>query len=302
MAMDPQKERRGFLCAGSGAILWGFSGTVGQYVLSHYSITPLHITSMRMFFGGLVLLLVAALLHWHSIKGLLSQRRYVLLLLAYALPGLALSQFSYYQSIDYSNAGTASVLCSLSVVMMSIVTCIAKQRAPSYRECMAIGLAVAGVGLLSTKGDLSTLELSTAGVIWGLISAVGVVIYSYASQEIVWKWGSLPVNALGLFVGGLFISIFIQPWDMPSDLDMMGLLLLSFVIFVGTDLNFVLFSKGIASIGPIKTTLLGPLEPLTAAIISAVWLGTVFGIYEIIGFICIIMTIFLVVARFRVGG
>lgn len=46
-------------------------------------------------------------------------------------------------------------------------------------------------------------------------------------------------------------------------------------------------------IGPEKATLIGCLEPATATVLSALWLGSSFGAAEISGFALILLTVFL---------
>lgn len=50
-------------------------------------------------------------------------------------------------------------------------TAYAERRAITKEEWISIALATAGVSLLVTKGDFSTLDFSPAGVLWGIASA-----------------------------------------------------------------------------------------------------------------------------------
>jgi drug/metabolite transporter (DMT)-like permease len=299
--MAKQNLMRGYICAGGGAVIWGITGTVGQYLLTHYHMDAYWITNMRMFFGGMVLLFLS-LPHWKSMVGMLKDKNDFLHLLGYSLPGLLMSQLAFYICIFYSNSGTAAILCSLSVVMMAGISCVGGRRLPSLQEGLSLLLAVVGVFLLATNGDWSSMALSPAGLFWGLIAAVGVVFYSYMSQQLVWKWGSVPVNAVGMFMGGLCLTVFLQPWHEIPALDPFGFLLLAALVLIGTDLTYILFLRGVGDIGPIKATLFSTLEPVSSAMCSAFFLGTMFDIPELVGFVCILMTVFLVMAKFRVGG
>ena len=46
------KTKKGVLYTFIGAVLWGFSGTCGQYLFSHEDITPAMVTVIRMLFAG----------------------------------------------------------------------------------------------------------------------------------------------------------------------------------------------------------------------------------------------------------
>ena len=52
--------------------------------------------------------------------------------------------------------------------------------------------------------------------------------------------------------------------------------------------------QGVRMIGSLKTALLSTAEPISATILSAVWIGVVFAPTDIIGFILIIVMMVLV--------
>ena len=299
--MAKRSMMRGYLCSGGGAIIWGMSGTAGQYLLSRYGVDPFWLTSIRMVCAGLVLTLVAGR-EYKTMLNILKNKKDCISMLGYSLMGLLLSQVSFLKCIQYSNAGTAGILQTLSVVMMAVIVCLRTRRLPDFREGLSIVLALVGVVLIATHGDLSRMALSPEGLQWGLAAAVATVCYSFLAQNLVWKWGSVPVNALSLLVGGTLFSLFIQPWNTPSVLDTAGYIIFAAIILIGTDLTFILFLRGVGDIGPIKATLIGTLEPVSASVVSALVLGTVFYIPELIGCVCVLMTVFLVMARQHVGG
>lgn len=124
----PQRHYlRGYLCAGGGAVIWGLTGTAGQYLLHHYTIDSFWISSVRLIGGGLILMLMAAP-HYSAMKEMLKIRRNVILLLCYSIFGLLMSQTAFYTTIQYANAGTAAVLQTLCVVMMAVIVCLRGQK------------------------------------------------------------------------------------------------------------------------------------------------------------------------------
>lgn len=291
--MSERHTLRGYLCAGGGAVIWGLTGTVGQYLIHHYAMDPFWIASVRLSCAGLLLMLLAAP-QYRVMQSLLRSRRNVLALFSYAIFGLLMSQTAFYVTIEYSNSGTAAVLQTLCVVMMAVLVCLHGRRLPTWAESLSVVLALAGVFLIATNGDPSTMILSPRALTWGLITAVASVCYTFLAKGLVSKWGSLPVNALGMSIGGLAFCCFLQPWTAIPALDALGWILMAALVLIGTVLTYNLFLRGVGDIGPVKATLLGTLEPVTSSLASAFFLGTVFYIPELIGFACIIATVFLV--------
>lgn len=79
----------------------------------------------------------------------------------------------------------------------------------------------------------------------------------------------------------------------PADLDLTVWLLIAVIVVVGTAGGFSLFLQGVRYIGPAKGTLIGCLEPISATILSLLFLNTRFSAVELIGFSAILTTVVL---------
>ena len=105
------------------------------------------------------------------------------------------------------------------------------------------------------------------------------------------------ILSYALMIGGLFLSVSCQVWTLWPVLDLTGWLAVAFIIIIGTALSFTAFVTGISEIGPMKATLLGTLEPVIASVVSAIALGTTFHTVELIGYACIIATVFIIILQ-----
>ena len=209
------------------------------------------------------------------------------------MAGLLLCQYTYLAAIRYSNSGTASVLQSLNVVMMTVVMAVRHRRGIGLRQGAAVALAMAGTWLITTNGNPAAMVLSPAGLVLGLVSAAGVVLYTLLSRGLIARWSNTIVTGWGMLIGGVVFSLAIRVWTVPVRLDALGLLIVAVIILVGTAGGFTLFLEGIRFIGPEKGTLVGCLEPVAATVLSALCLHTSFGLMELLGFVCIMATVFL---------
>jgi drug/metabolite transporter (DMT)-like permease len=66
------------------------------------------------------------------------------------------------------------------------------------------------------------------------------------------------------------------------------------IVIMGTVLAYTFYLEGIHLIGATNASIISSIEPVAATVISAVWLGTEFSGTDIIGFIMIISTIFII--------
>ncbi len=73
------------------------------------------------------------------------------------------------------------------------------------------------------------------------------------------------------------------------------------MIVVGTALAFGLYLQGVAIVGPLKGSVLGSVEPVSAVIISVIWLGTSFTAADFLGFVMILAAVMVLIAAQRPG-
>lgn len=288
---------RGILLCMTGAVTWGINGVVSQFLFMNYTVDSSWLTAVRMISAGLILFVIFFPQKREQFKGILCDPVSLRHLLIFSICGLLFCQYAYLTAIKHSNSGTATVLQTLSVVLMAFYLAVRFHKKPSLRENISVILAVLGVYLVATDGNPSAMILSPSGLAWGLISAIGALVYPLLSQGIACRWGAPPVNSLGMIIGGTIFTLAAQIWTLTPDLDAHGWLAIAFIIIVGTVISFSAFIQGIRLIGPMKATLIGTLEPVMASILSALCLGTAFTPIEIIGFVCILTTVFLIIAK-----
>ena len=291
--MDRRSLIKGMAYSAVGAAGWGFSGVCSQFLFSHYALDSAWLTAVRMLLGGAVLLAFAAFSGPRRIFSVFRSRTDVLWLLAYAFPGLLLCQFTYLAAIEHSNSATATVLQSLNVVMMALLMSARRRQRPGARQITALVCALSGTFLVATHGRPGEMVISPAGLAFGLVSALGVVTYTLFSRPLTAKYGSALVTGWGLLIGGVAPGISERVQVLPEGLDARAFALIAVVVLIGTAGGFSVFLQGIRYIGPERATLVGCLEPATAAVLSALWLGTSFGAAELAGFALIIATVFL---------
>ena len=284
---------RGVACAALGGVCWGFSGTCGQYLFSRFEVSSLWLTCVRLLVGGVLLTVPALLRHRDSVLGILRAPKDLLRLICYGICGLLLCQYAYMTAISYSNAATATVLQTLNLVLIMLLTCLRGHRPPRPVELTALVLALAGTFLLATGGDIRHMTLSPQGLFWGLAAAVAVVSYVMLPRGLMARWGRAPITAMGMLIGGVAVNLAARSWTMDVHLPLRGWLAAACIVVLGTIVAFSLIMQGIQDVGPVKASMLAATEPLSATVFSALWLGTAFSWTDLIGFACIISTIFL---------
>lgn len=294
--MEKTNNIRGYMLAILGGVSWGISGVCGQYLFMKYEISADWLTAVRMLLSGILLLMLALQKEHMRVFMIWKERKDVIWLIAFGLAGLLLCQYTFLAAIKYSNSATATVLQSLNVVLMAIVMAVWNKKRMSKIQIAAIILAVSGTYLIATKGNPMSMDISAKGLTFGILAAVGVVIYTLLSRPIIASWGNLTITGWGMLIGGSVLFVLTRAWIFPINLDLPAWIIIAVIVIIGTAVGFSVFLESVKYIGPVKSTLLGCLEPASATILSALVLGTRFTVVELIGFVLVVGTVFLSVS------
>ena len=97
-----------------------------------------------------------------------------------------------------------------------------------------------------------------------------------------------------MLIGGVVLCALFRPWEefRRTGLPAGELLILAIIVVVGIS-GYALFTWGVSLVGPVCAGMVATTEPLTAAILAAVLLHTLFSVPTLVGFACILLTVFL---------
>ena len=277
-----------------GAILWGISGTSVQF-LSHYKHINLEwLITMRLLTAGVLTVIYAWYQQGSSIIKVFHNRTDLLGLLTFGVLGMALCQYSYFQSIALAGVGVATVLQYLAPSMIIVYLLIRYGKRPSSGESFSVLLALVGIVCLMGKDGLSFESIPYAVLLWGLLSAVGVAVYSVSPVALLPRYGTLPIVGFGMILSGIVAAIlFHRPysdvvWDWETVIGCFN------VVFLGSIVSFNAYLEGVKRIGAVPGAILSSVEPISAALFGWALLGNEFTLVGIFGMICIIATVFII--------
>ena len=287
------KALKGTLFTVIAGIAWGLSGTSGQYLMAH-GISALVLTNIRLIIAGLLLVLLAYTKSRDKFVAFLKDKSILISLLLFSLFGLFINQLAYLSAIQETNAGTATVLQYVCPVGILAYTCIKDKVAPTLSEIISMFLAIGGTFLIATHGQLHELSMTPAGLFWGLFSAFTYALYIIIPITLIQKWGSMPVIGIGMLFSGILASPFTGLFhaDLSISLD----LLLAFVgiILIGTVFAYTLFLKGASMIGPVKSSLLASIEPISAVFFAFMIMKEQFYPIDFIGMAMILSAVIMI--------
>lgn len=273
------------------AMLWGVSGTVAQYLFQKKEFTPEWLVVIRLLVSGIALLIYSSIKGKQDIFEIWKSKNDRLNLLLFSIIGMLGVQYTYFAAIKYGNSATATILQYLSPVIITCYLAIKTKKIPNLKEITAIVLAVTGTFLIITKGNVYSISISKLSLFWGISSAFAAAFYTLQPRLLLTKWGSVLIVGWGMLIGGIVFSFIHQPWDCTGQWSITSILAIIFVILFGTLIAFTCFLESLKYIKPTESSILSAAEPLSAALLSVIWLHEQLGIAQWLGTALIIITI-----------
>ena len=275
----------------AGGILWGISGVCGQFLFQNKDVTASWLVPLRLVTAGFLLLCYYVIRDKGKTFDIWKTKRNRIDIIIYGLAGMMLCQYSYFQTIEWSNAGTATVIQYLGPALIVVWVCLQTKRLPERKEVLGVILAVTGIFLIATHGNPTTLALSQKALIMGLISAVSVVIYTVKPARMQAEFDTPLVLAWGMLIGGIALTIAFRPWNNKVIFDGETFTALAFIILFGTMAGFSMYMTGVKMIGSVKASLYSCVEPVASMVLTAVWMKVSFTTPDLIGTVFVIATI-----------
>ncbi|SDY58501.1 DMT family transporter [Lachnobacterium bovis] len=284
---------KGVLLTVLGASCWGLSGSMGQYLFTVQKMDSRWLVPIRLGLAGVILLVYSfiknrkeVMLPWANLKS-------SIIMLLYGLIGVSFCQFFYFLTIELSSAAVGTILQDLAPVFILIFTCVIGKRFPKVTEIGSIAMALIGVFLITTHGNIKTMSISSMALITGIISGICVAIYNILAPKLS-HIKVIIIQGWSFLLGGVLGALIFKIWEIKYVPNLYGLFGIVFVIVVGNVLAFNLYISGVQKIGPDKASLYSFAEPITATVISTTMLHSKFTLYDVAGFIMIFAMLWLI--------
>ena len=282
-----------------GATLWGVSGTSVQFIGNFRNMNLEWLLTMRLITAGLLTVLYGGIRQGNAIFNVFRNWRDTLGLVIFGVFGMALCQYTYFRSIVIAGAGIATVLQYLAPSMIIIYLLMRYGKRPSTGEIISVILALAGTICLMGNNGFSFESFRSDVLFWGLLSAVGVAVYSVSPVRLLATYGTIPIVGFGMLLSGLVAAVlFHQPysnatWDVWTVVGCFN------VVFLGTIVSFNAYLEGVKRIGAVPGSILSSIEPISAAFFGWALLGNQFNWVGILGMAMIIATVIIIALEKR---
>ncbi|MHA8111325.1 EamA family transporter [Lactobacillaceae bacterium Melli_B4] len=281
------KQLLGILSVGCGATSLGASGAIAQYMFNVQHVNSLWVVGARTIIGGFLLLMVYAIGHPHDLFKIWRDKRDGVQLVLFAFFGILPSQAVYFFAIVHSNASTATILQFTAPVFIIIYVSLTQRKLPNHWSIISILLALTGTIFIATQGHFDTLAISTLGLVFGLGAGISGASYTLLPIRLLKKYDARLVCGWGMIINTIpMLPIVIAipaPHFTPNII-----LELGYIVIFGTILSYLLMLTSLHYVSPVVTGMLNAFEPLTATLLSIIFLHLELNGTEVMGGILIL--------------
>lgn len=284
---------KGVLMIVIGAMLWGATGPLMEWLLSETPLTVPFLLTIRLTVAGILLLLFLQISLKKKVSTIWKQKIWLKQLFIFSIFGMLGLQYSFVATIDASNAIVATLLQFLAPIFVVLYVSLSMRKFPPRYQVLGIAGTLVGLFLLLTNASFDTLLVSTKALIWGVTVGLSFAFYTLYPARLMKEWGVLVVVGWGMFLGGMLLGIGTGVWRSPEWVllkDGTMIILLTLLILFGTA-AFVLFLSSMKYISPVETSVLSSIEPLTAMLISVVVFGATLGMWQVIGIVIMLVCV-----------
>ena len=282
-----------------GATLWGMSGTSVQFIGNFRNMNLEWLLTMRLITAGLLTVLYGWIRQGNAIFNVFRNWRDTLGLVIFGVFGMALCQYTYFRSIVIAGAGIATVLQYLAPSMIIIYLLVRYGKRPSTGEIISVILALVGTICLMGNNGFSFESFRSDVLFWGLLSAVGVAVYSVSPVRLLATYGTIPIVGFGMLLSGLVAAVLFQQPHSYATWDVWTVVGCFNVVFLGTIVSFNAYLEGVKRIGAVSGSILSSIEPISAAFFGWALLGNQFNWVGILGMAMIIATVIIIALEKR---
>ena len=280
--------RIGYFYASAAAILWAISGAAAKFLFQN-GVTPFQLVQMRLTIAAAGVLLFLLLRHPALLR---IARSDIIYFAVFGCIGMAGVQFTYLFAISKIHVAVAILLQYLAPALIALHAVVFFRDRLKPATVMALVGAMAGCYLVVGAYNLNVLALNFLGIISGLLSAVAFAWYSIQGEYGMRTYSPWTVLFYAMFFGALTWNVFHPPLE--GFMHAWSPVVWAWTMFIGifgTLVPFGLYLQGINLIRSTRASITATLEPITAGVLSFLFLNEIMEFWQVLGAVLVIFSV-----------
>ncbi|MEQ6353383.1 EamA family transporter [Lysinibacillus sp. M3] len=274
-------------------LFWGGAFVTAKHVITE--VPPLVAATLRFGITGIILVSIITIQkewQWQVIRG----RWKGLLFIGFI--GIFGYNAFFFTALKYTSATNgALIIAAMPVFTMLGAVTLGKEK---WNNKAGAGLAISMIGVIIVivKGSLS--DLFSLSFNLGDLLFVGAllcgVIYALMGESMLKGIPVMLSNTMMMLSGAVFLAIstvFEGGWGQVVNMSIQSWIEMFYMVVCGTLIGYVIFNKGVESLGGSKASLYLNLTPIVATLLALIVYGSSITLIQIVGMVMVLVGVYI---------
>ena len=274
------RKMRGYVSILIASTLWGTMGILAKLAFG-YGIVPETLIALRLAVSFVTLAAGLGLFRREAFK---IQKADALMFLVLGVFAIAFQRISYFYAVNLTTATVAAILFYTYPVFVTFFAVFFLKEKFDRAMLLAVVMAFSGVALVVRIYDFASLNIDFVGMLFGLLSSLLFVLYFVMIKRLRDRYSNWTLSVYGDGIGVLALLpiIYFSASNIVGFSAELWLLILA-IAWGPSLLAYLFYSYALKYVDASKGSILGVIEPLSAALFSASILGEKLEVLQVVG-------------------
>ncbi|MFA6243307.1 MAG: DMT family transporter [Candidatus Hydrogenedentales bacterium] len=250
-------------------LIWSTAEVVTRTIIGQ--ITPVQLSCVRFGVGAVPLLIILPFVL--RAKGLKITPRILLHVAWVSLIGVVLANITYQYSLVYAGASVVATAFGTSPLLTMFFSTLVMREPMRIGRVAGVVLGFVGIAVLALSNETPTYSL--LGMVFALISAFAIAVFTVGVKQVAGPFAGLPVTAMCAACGALYfvpMVVWEGRWEMlPGFVKIWPQL--AYLSIVVTGMAYLFYFRGLEGVDATQAASALFLKPPLATLLAAVVLG-----------------------------
>jgi len=267
-------------------MLWGLMGVFSN-TLSKIGFSSMEGTAIRLISCALIFIII-------NFKKLKINPKDIWQFVLIGVFSIFAMSFTYFESIKCSSLTVASVLLYTAPIMVTLMSYIFYHEQMTLKKLLCLIGSVLGVVLIS--GVDKTVNITSRGLVYGILSGFSYALYSILGKMILKKYEPITVASYAFIFAALCSLFTVDFGYIANVVTRSENIIKTLSVMVGCGIvtaaiPYTLYTLGLKNTPAGKASVLACVEPLTATLFGVTIYGDKLGIVSVTGIVLIILSV-----------
>lgn len=274
------RKMQGYVLIIIASTLWGTMGILAKLAF-RYGIIPETLIALRLVVSFVTLAVGLGLFRKDAFK---LQKADALMFLVLGVFAIAFQRISYFYAVNLTTATVAAILFYTYPVFVTFFAVFFLKEKFDRAMLLAVVMAFSGVALVVRIYDFASLNIDFVGMLFGLLSSLLFVLYFVMVKGLRGRYSNWTLSVYGDGIGVLALLpiIYVSASNIVEFSAELWLLILA-IAWGPSLLAYLFYSYALKYVDASKGSILGVIEPLSAALFSASILGEKLEAPQVVG-------------------